>query len=128
MQWVNPDSIAPPFSAYSQGVLTDGPQRWLHVSGQVGIRPDGTLEEGFEAQAEQALANVLAVLAEAGMSKDDIVKLDVFLTRPSDLKAWRAIRDRTLDGHLAASTLLIVAGLASPDWLLEVQAVAATRS
>jgi enamine deaminase RidA (YjgF/YER057c/UK114 family) len=77
------------------------------------------------AQLEQAFANLFAVLAAAGMSRKDLVKLTVLLTAADQVGLYRVVRDRCLDGALVASTLLIVAGLASPDFLVEVEAVAA---
>ncbi len=122
---ITPEDVAPPASRYAHGMLVEPGCRWLHVSGQVGVRPDGTLAEGAEAQLEQAFANLFAVLAAAGMARKDLVKLTVLLTAADQVGLYRVVRDRCLDGALVASTLLIVAGLASPDFLVEVEAVAA---
>ena len=122
---VTPAGIAPPFSRYAHGVVAAPDCRWLHVSGQVGIRADGTMAEGAEAQLEQAFANLFAVLAEAGMGRADLVKLTVLLTAADQVGLYRSVRDRCLEGAVAASTLLIVAGLASPAFLVEIEAVAA---
>ena len=121
----NPASIAPPFSRYSQGFEVPAGARWLHVSGQVGVRPDGSLAGSAEAQMEAAWSNVLAVLEAAGMRAHDLVKVTAFLTRPEDTPLYREVRDRMLGGAQPASTLLIVQALASPDWLVEIEAVAA---
>jgi 2-iminobutanoate/2-iminopropanoate deaminase len=120
-----PPTIAAPFSRYSHGVETDGSVRWLHVSGQVGVTPDGKLADGAEAQIEQAWRNVLNVLDAAGMGPRDLVKVTTFLINRADLATARAVRDRMLQGAEPASTLLFVAGLASPDWLVEIEAIAA---
>ena len=122
---INPPTIAPPFSRYSQAVEVPAGARWLHISGQVGVRPDGTLEQGFTAQAERAWDNLLAILAAAGMGPADVVKANVYLTRGSDLAESRRIRDLKLAGAAPASTLAVVAALANPAWLFEVEAVAA---
>jgi len=122
---INPPTIAPPFSRYSQAVEVPAGLRWLHISGQVGVRPDGTLEQGFTAQAERAWDNLLAILAAAGMGPADVVKANVYLTRGSDLAESRRIRDAKLAGAAPASTLAVVAALANPAWLFEVEAVAA---
>jgi enamine deaminase RidA (YjgF/YER057c/UK114 family) len=122
---VRPANVAAPFSRYAHAVLVPERHRWLHVSGQVGVRPDGSLAAGAEAQLEAAFRNLLAVLDAAGMGPDDLVKLTVFLVRPEDVGVYRAVRDRSLDGREVASTLLVVAGLASPELLVEIEAVAA---
>jgi len=72
----------------------------------------------------QALANLGAVLAAHGMGPANIVKMTVFLTEPELVREWRAQRDAFLQGHAPASTLLIVAGLATPDFKVEVEAEA----
>ena len=124
----NPPEIAKPFSRYSQGAVVVGPARWLHIAGQVGAKPDGTLEVGFEAQARRCWANLVAVLHAADMGLGDIVKTNVFLTRESDVAASRAIREEVLQGHAAAATMLMISALAHPDLLIEVDAVAAKAS
>jgi enamine deaminase RidA (YjgF/YER057c/UK114 family) len=121
----NPPGAPTPASRYVQTVEVPAEFRTLHVSGQVGIDGDGRTVEGFAAQAEQALSNVLACLAHHGMTARDIVKLNVFLTRADDVPTWRAARDRLLPDEPVASTLLVVAALASPAWLVEVEAIAA---
>jgi 2-iminobutanoate/2-iminopropanoate deaminase len=121
----NPKPVAPPFSRYSHGVEAPASAHWLYISGQVGVTPEGKVAQGAEAQIEQAWRNVLSVLEAAGMGPRDLVKVTTFLIDRADLPAARAIRDRMLEGAEPASTLLFVAGLASPDWQVEIEAVAA---
>ncbi len=123
----NPTTVAPPFSAYSHAVEVASGARWLHVSGQVGIQPDGSLPAEPGAQMEQAWRNVLAVLNAAGMGAEELVKITAYLTRPEDTGLFREVRETLLDGAQPASTLIIVAGLADPDWLVEIEAVAAAE-
>ena len=121
----NPNTIAAAFSSYSLGVEAPAQARWLHVSGQVGVAPDGSLAEGPEAQMETAFRNILAILGSAGMGPHDLVKVTVFLTRSEDVGLYRGVRDRMLAGATPASTLLIISALANPDWLVEIEAIAA---
>ena len=121
----NPDAIAAAFSSYSLAVEAPAQARWLHVSGQVGVAPDGSLAEGPEAQMETAFRNILAILGSAGMGPHDLVKITVFLTRSEDVGLYRNVRDRMLAGATPASTLLIISALASLDWLVEIEAIAA---
>ncbi len=121
----NPQSIAAPASAYAQGVEVQGAARWLHVSGQIGSLPDGSLAGDSAAQMEECWRRIFEVLRSAGMDRTDIVKVTVFLTDPKDIGLYRDIRDRHLEGHEAASTLLIVSGLAAPEWTVEIEVVAA---
>jgi enamine deaminase RidA (YjgF/YER057c/UK114 family) len=125
---LNPEGVAPPLSAYSHGVVADPGLRWLHVSGQVGAAPDGSVPDGAEAQMRQAWANALAVLVAAGMGLDDVVKVNVFLTRPEDVPLYRTVRDEALEGRRPASTLLVVAALASPRLRVEIELIAAAAA
>lgn len=99
--------------------------RWLHLSGQVGVAPDGTLAEGAEAQHAQVWRNVLALLEAAGMGPRNLVKITAYVTSAEQVATFRQVRDRLLGGAEPASTLLVVAALANPDWLVEIEAVAA---
>jgi 2-iminobutanoate/2-iminopropanoate deaminase len=120
----DPPDVHRPASAYSQGALVTGPAKWLHVSGQIGVRPDGSVPETLGEQMEQMWDNLFAVLAHAGMSHRDLVKTTVFLVDQRDVKLWRQVRDRRMEGHACAATLLIVHGLASPQLFCEIEAVA----
>jgi enamine deaminase RidA (YjgF/YER057c/UK114 family) len=121
----NPATVAAPFSRYSHGVEAPAGARWLYISGQVGVIPDDKVAQGAEAQIEQAWRNVLSVLEAAGMGPRDLVKVTTFLINRADLPTARTVRERMLQGAEPASTLLFVAGLASPDWLVEIEGIAA---
>jgi hypothetical protein len=66
MERINPGDIAKPVSNYAQGVLHGAGAQRLVISGQVGVRPDGSIEEGLEAQLARAWSNVFGVLKAAG--------------------------------------------------------------
>jgi enamine deaminase RidA (YjgF/YER057c/UK114 family) len=121
----NPKSIAAPLGAYSHGVEVPPNARWLHIAGQVGIKPDGTLAEGAEGQCEQIWRNIDAILKDAGMGIRDLVRINTFLVRPEDIPVARTVRAKYLDGHEPASTLLVISRLAGPELLMEIEAVAA---
>jgi 2-iminobutanoate/2-iminopropanoate deaminase len=125
LQFMNPEQAPPPFSFYSQMVTAPANYRWLHISGQVGCDREQRIGQGFEAQAELAWNNVLACLRAGGMDNGDLVKVNVILTRASDVAASRIMRDRMLAGARPASTLIVVSALAHPDLLIEVEAIAA---
>ena len=123
-----PTSIAAPASRYSHGAEAGPNARWLHISGQVGTNSDGSIAAGFEAQTHRVWQNTLAVLAEAGMGIKDIVKVNTLLMDRADLAMMREIRDSYLGDHPAASTLFVVAALAHPDWLIEMETIAAKEA
>ena len=120
-RFLNPPTLPPPASRYSHGVEHTAGARRLVISGQVGIRPDGTIADGLEAQLEAAWDNLLAVLRDAGMDIPDLVKTTIFVTVPGSVLTSRAVRERKLKGHAAASTYLQVAGLANPAFLAEIE-------
>jgi len=109
---------------YAHGVETRAGARILHVSGQIGVAPDGSLSPDFHGQCRQAIANVEAVLRSANMQLADIVKMCFFLVRREDMSALVEVRKQLLDGVRPAITTLFVAGLVSPDWLVEVDVIA----
>jgi 2-iminobutanoate/2-iminopropanoate deaminase len=121
---LNPAGMAAPVGAYSHGVLAAADGEWLHVSGQIGMLPDGSLADGIAAQAHAAWTNLLAVLAAAGMDAGDLVKVTSFITDAADLQALNPVRSAFLGEARPASTLLVVKALARPAWLFEVEAVA----
>jgi enamine deaminase RidA (YjgF/YER057c/UK114 family) len=121
--FTNPPGVHTPGSRYSHAALLEGPGRRVVVSGQIGVRPDGSVAEG-EAQIAQAVANLGAILAAHGMGPANIVKMSVFLTDRALIAPWRAERERFLGTLAPTSTLLIVAGLADPRFVFEVEAEA----
>lgn len=120
----NPAGVHAPGSRYSHAALVEGPGRRLVISGQIGVQPDGSIANGGEAQIAQAVANLGAVLAAHGMGPANLVKLGVFLTERALIPVWRAEREKFLGTLAPASTLLVVAGLADPRFLFEIEAEA----
>jgi enamine deaminase RidA (YjgF/YER057c/UK114 family) len=128
MRAFNPAGVAGPFGTYSHGIEVDGPMRLVFGSGQTGVDTDGRIGEDIEEQSRLMWRNIEGVLAGAGMEISDIVQLTMLLVRREDLPTARAVREEILAGHRPASTLLFVAGLAHPDWLIEIDFVAARAS
>lgn len=125
LAFVNPPGVHETGGRYSHLAVATGATRWLLLSGQVGTRPDGTIPDAVEAQCEQALANLLAILRSQGLGPEAIARITVFLTSAESIPAWRAARQAAFGSIVPpASTLLIVAGLASPAFKVEVEAIA----
>jgi enamine deaminase RidA (YjgF/YER057c/UK114 family) len=124
MRSFNPDDIVKPASSYAQGVLHKHSGERLVISGQVGVATDGTVERGTRAQMERAWSNLLGVLKAAGFERKHLVKVTVFVTEPGQVGLYRELRDKALQGHLCAATYLQVAGLATPDFVVEIEAEA----
>lgn len=121
----NPPELAPAYSHYVNGTEVEPGLRWLYVSGQCGVRPDGSIPSDFATQCEVALANVLAVLKSGGMGPKDIVKVTFFMTDRNDLRQAREIRDRKLENVAVSSTLIFVSGMILPEFKIEIECVAA---
>ena len=121
----NPPSIAGPMALYVHANEVPANARWLFVSGQVGAHPDGRVGATSVEQTEIIWHNIEAILASAGMGLRDIVKLTTYSISADHLPALKDVRDRVLQGHLPASTLLIVKALARPEWLVEIEVYAA---
>ena len=123
---INPtDIVALNVPNYAHGALAENATRWLHLSGQVGVAPDGSTEQGFEAQCRRAFANISACLRDAEMTLDDVVMLRIYLTRREDLAALRVIRGEVFGDRRFSSTLVFVSGLVGEYWLVELEVVAA---
>ena len=121
----NPQTIADPIGSYTHGVEVPPNARWLHVAGQVGMRKDGSVPPTIEGQTEAAWQNIVAILDAAGMKVTDLVKITQYLTRLDNFPAYAATRAKFLAGHRPASTGLIISSLVRPEFLVEVEAVAA---
>ena len=117
--------IARQIGTYSDAVEVPAKARWLFTAGTPGLAEDGTLPSDITAQAELAWQHIDHMLRKAGMTVNDIVKLTQYLVSAEDIPAYAAVRARMLAGARPASTLLVVPALVRPDFLLEVEAIAA---
>lgn len=125
MKTLHSDKLNTPRGPYVHGLLLEPNQRLLYVSGQVGIRPDGSTGNGIAEQSQIVWENLSEVLRLGGMKIADIVKMTSFVTSRDFVVDYGRVRMSFLGDHRPTSTLLIVAGLASPDLLVEVEVVAA---
>jgi len=123
----NPKGVAPPQARYSQVALIDlGSARMIVPAGQTSTGLDGELigAGDFKAQARQAFDNIIGILAAHGARTTDIVKTTYYVTDMVHRADLASVRDEKLGDHEAASTLLEVAGLASPEYLIEIDVIA----
>ncbi len=125
LKHIDPPDVAGPFGSYSHAVEVPPGARTLHVSGQVGVDRDGTVLDDAGRQTELIFENLEQILAAAGMSLSDLVRLTYFVRDAGDLPAIRAVRDRVLRPPFPASSLIVVQALGHPAWKLEIEALAA---
>ena len=117
---------AKPVANYKMATRMEG-GRLLYVSGQVAWDESGNLvgKGDVRAQARQAFANLRGVLQAAGGDVGNLMKITTYITRIEDFPAVAEARTATFSGELPASTLIVVKSLFHPDFLVEVEGVAA---
>jgi enamine deaminase RidA (YjgF/YER057c/UK114 family) len=127
MRQITPPDIAPPFARYAHGVEVPPGRRLVFTSGQLGLAGDGTIPDDAGAQADICLANIDAILRAAGAGREDVVRINAFVTDRAHMAGYMAARDRWLAGvsRLPASTLVIVSGFTRPEFKVEIEVVAA---
>lgn len=101
----------------------------LFLAGQIALDRDGRLigKGDIEAQMHQTYANIQSILQELGGDMQDIVKLTTYLTDRQNLQGFRNVRDKVLHPPYPPNTLVFIDGLASPDYLVEIEAIAVLR-
>lgn len=115
------DKASAAIGPYSQAVLLDDT---LYASGQLGIDPStGDFPEGITAQTEQSFRNIHAILAEAGMTIDDVVKTTCFLADMGDFAAMNAVYERQFSGSFPARSAVAVKTLPK-NGLVEIEIIA----
>jgi enamine deaminase RidA (YjgF/YER057c/UK114 family) len=123
----SPAGVGAPNASYAHVAVVDlGSATMLVLAGQVAIGPSGDLVGvgDFSAQARQCFANVAAILGAHGAMLTDVVKTTYYVTDMANRARLAEARDEALGDHLATSTLVEVSGLASPDFLVEIDVMA----
>jgi enamine deaminase RidA (YjgF/YER057c/UK114 family) len=118
----NPETVHAPVGVYTHQIEVTEPARWLVISGQVGMRPDGSLPDDPLEQYRLALDNIHKNLQAAGMKIEHLVKLTIYLAGEMDTARRRQISAEWLGNHRPCSTLIYVAGLAAPELKVEIDA------
>jgi 2-iminobutanoate/2-iminopropanoate deaminase len=126
-KFTNPDNVRPPGGNYTHSVEMEAGSRTLYVAGQTGMDINGNIPAGIEAQADIAFGNLTKILAASGFGLEDVVFMKSFLTRREDRDGYQKARSRVWGDIKPASTFLLVSGLASPAFLVEVEVVAAKK-
>jgi 2-iminobutanoate/2-iminopropanoate deaminase len=126
--FLNPPTVHVPGGAYSHSAIVPAGTELVFLSGQVGVRPDGSLPSSISEQADQVFANLGALLAAHGLDASALVKLTMFVVAGQDIQAVRATRAKFVGAHRPASTAVFVSQLVDPAWHVEVEAIAAKGS
>lgn len=112
--------------SFAQGIAVEG-KRLIFVSGNVATDANGQLvgKGDVGAQTRQIFANIAAVLAEAGATLQDVVKITTYIVPMDRYAEFSAVRAEVFAGQYPASAAVGVASLVSPDYLIEIEAIAA---
>ena len=110
-------------TAYTQVVKAGNT---VYIAGQTAVDASGTVvgPGDCEAQASQVFRNIQTALASVGATLAHLVKITTYLTRVEDIQAYQRVRAQYLKADLPASTLLVIQGLARPEFLIEIEVVA----
>ncbi|SER23105.1 Enamine deaminase RidA, house cleaning of reactive enamine intermediates, YjgF/YER057c/UK114 family [Faunimonas pinastri] len=126
MRPITPAGIRPPFARYSHAMEVEAGSRMVFCSGQLGIAADETIPDDVEGQAELCFKAIGIILAGAGMGFADIVRINAYVTAREHMKGYMEVRDRFTADPPPASTLMIVSGFTRPEFLVEIEVVAAS--
>ena len=97
--------------------------RWLFIAGTMGLAEDGSAPKTLDEQLELIWKNIRTILAQANMTTDNIVRVTSYLRDPAYVEANGAARVRALGNRRVPTTAIIVQTL-SPEWLVEIEAIA----
>lgn len=125
--FVNPRDVHAPAGPYSHTAVVPSGTELVFLSGQVGMAADGTIPASFAEQVELTFQNLRACLVAHGLGFEAVVKLGVFVLPGQDFQLLRAARERHFGAHRPTSTSVYVPQLASPKFLIEIEAVAIAR-
>lgn len=123
---LSPSSIHPPFAPYSPGIEVNSRSRFIFTSGQLGIDKDGNVPPDAAGQARVAFESIAAILAEAGMSLKDVIKLNAYVTGREHMRGYMDVRNGLFEEPYPASTLMIVGGFSREEFVVEIEAIAAS--
>ena len=118
------DGIYPATPDYIHALEVRQPNRILYVAGTMGLDARGVPGATLEQQLELIWSNIRTILASAGMTVRNIVRITSSLRDPAYAEANQAARIAALDGHVVPTTALVAQTL-SPDWLVEIEVIAA---
>jgi len=123
---VTTDRIRKPSGVFSQATVIEASGRIVFISGMTARRPDGTIAGvgNITEQTKQVLENVKSAVEAAGGTMDDICRVDVYVRNMEHFKEIHAVRSQYFKAPLPASTMVEICKMTSPDYLIEINAIA----
>jgi 2-iminobutanoate/2-iminopropanoate deaminase len=122
---VSSEKLRTPPGPWSNAIEVLPNARYLYTCGLVGVRQDGTMEEGVEAQTVRIFENIQTLLHETDMDMSHVVKIISYLVDVADQPAYAKARNPYLGTARPAMTLLGIAQLSHPTLRIEVEVIAA---
>ncbi|HUZ71939.1 MAG TPA: RidA family protein [Stellaceae bacterium] len=125
-QQIVSDRISRPSGHFSQATVIEAKGRIVFISGMTARRPDGTIAGigDIEAQTRQVCENVKAAVEAAGGTMDDICRVDVYVRNMEHFDAIHKVRREYFKPPAPASTMVEVCKMTSPEYLIEINAIA----
>lgn len=120
--------VAGQIGKYGDAIEVSPGTRWLFTSGTPGLATDDSLPNDIAGQAEIAWSHIVTLLERAGMTVHDVVKVTQYLLHGEHIKPYAEVRARFLVDARPASMLLVVPELVRPEFLLEVEVIAARET
>jgi enamine deaminase RidA (YjgF/YER057c/UK114 family) len=124
--FTNPTEVHVP-NGYSHSALVPAGTELVFLSGQVGVRPDGSTPPTLEEQAEQMFNNIVAILQAHKLDQTAIVKITLFIVAGQDIRTVRTARAKLLGSHKPTSTAVFVSQLVDPKLLVECEVIASKQ-
>lgn len=127
IDFVNPESLRVPTKAYSNGILVHlGTADMMFVTGQLSQDADGNVvcPNDAEGQARHIFSRINCILQEGGMSLDNVVKAQIFVTNIADAPAVSSVRNEVFKISRPVSTLLEVGGMVKKECCVEIEVIA----
>lgn len=119
-----PEGVSDPYGTYVHGIEPPANSRMVFLSGQIPVKPDGSVPEGMEAQATVCWQNIEGILKAAGLGIENLVRTTQYLIDPAMYPEANKVRAKFLGDHRTASVAITVPALIEPEWLIEIDAIA----
>jgi len=125
-QQITTDQLRPPSGHFSQATVIEARGKLVFVSGMTARRPDGSIAGigDVETQTRQVLENIKAAMQAAGGTLDDVCRVDVYIRNMEHFDVIHKVRREYFKPPLPASTMVEVTKMVSPDYLIEISAIA----
>lgn len=125
-QQITTDQLRQPSGHFSQATVIEARGKLVFVSGMTARRPDGSIAGigDVETQTRQVLENIKAAMQAAGGTLDDVCRVDVYIRNMEHFDVIHKVRREYFKPPLPASTMVEVTKMVSPDYLIEISAIA----